>query len=216
MIDTTMIVRNDPRPNLPPAAEFNNHFPAINTFYHIFVPGPVNPFREHDLFTLKGVLARNFVFPARPQACDRKKRDWYRSVEGGLYLSPFFEIRRESSTGREQSRRAKELPKMENKPNLNKLKFESNSLMTKGYAKSAPEYVKKTNPIQTQFKAKQTQFQKDKSKMLFPQKRRNYENDIGIRPFHPPTEMIIIYQEGSFVRDMVGFSIKTVLIDRVG
>jgi hypothetical protein len=45
---------------------------------------------------------------------------------------------------------------MKNKPNLNISIFEPNSLMSKSYPKLHLLYVKKTNPIQTQFKPKQT------------------------------------------------------------
>ena len=47
---------------------------------------------------------------------------------------------------------------VQNKPNLNNSKNVISTNLEMSYLKSATEYVKKTNPIQTQYKAKQTQF----------------------------------------------------------
>ena len=50
---------------------------------------------------------------------------------------------------------------MQNKPNLNNSDHQLTACISMSYVKSAAFYVKKTNPIQTQYKPKQTQFQKD-------------------------------------------------------
>jgi hypothetical protein len=71
MIDTTMIVRNEARPNLTPPAPFNIYFPAIYNFYQIFISRLPITFGEENPFCLKAVwVSTKRSLPPARQATD--------------------------------------------------------------------------------------------------------------------------------------------------
>ena len=147
MIHTTLTTNNEPHQKLTLAALINHSF--LTLLAHNFLC-PSSPLSQP-----KTPFGAEFWVSTRRCLPPARSRTGVHRVRGGE-LNNIVITQKSLQKQKTQKSAYFHIKNMQNKPNLNKWIFTPTSFNADTYVKLAHFYVKKTNPIQTQFKPKKT------------------------------------------------------------